>query len=46
MLYDPQKVEEPSKKISIKVFRRLKQIKQVLFLRKPFIKFTRLKNVK
>jgi len=46
MLYDPQKVEEPSKKISIKVFRRLKQIKQALFLRKPLIKFTRLKNVK
>jgi len=46
MLYDPQKVEEPSKKISIKVFRRLKQIKQALFLTKPFIKFTKLKNVK
>jgi len=46
MLYDPQKVEEPSKKISIKVLRRLKQIKQALFLTKPFIKFNKLKNVK
>ena len=46
MLYDPQKVEEPSKKISIKVFKRLKQIKQALFLTKSFKKFTKLKNVK
>jgi len=46
MLYDPQKVEEPSKKISIKVFRRLKQIKKALFLTKHFIKLTKLKNVK
>jgi N-acetylglutamate synthase-like GNAT family acetyltransferase len=41
MLYDPQKVEEPSKKISIKVFKRLKQIKQALFLTKSFKKFNK-----
>ena len=46
MLYDPQKVEEPSKKISIKVFKRLKQMKQSLFLRNSFIKLTKLKNEK
>ena len=34
MLYDPQKVKGPTKKISIKVFERLKQIKQSLFLKK------------
>ena len=46
MLYDPQKVKEPSKKTSIKVFKRLKQIKQSLFLRNSFIKLTKLKNEK
>ena len=34
MLYDPKKVEEPSKITSIKVFKRLKNIKQSLFLKK------------
>ena len=34
MLYDPEKVKEPSKITSIKVFKRLKNIKQSLFLKK------------
>ena len=34
MLYDPKKVKEPSKITSIKVFKRLKNIKQSLFLKK------------
>lgn len=34
MLFDPKNVKNPSRKISIKVFERLKKIKQTLFLNK------------
>jgi hypothetical protein len=34
MLYDPKQAKESSKKTSLKVFRRLKNIKQSLFLKK------------